>query len=155
MSLVPWKDGKCVVWDATCGDTVAPSHVEGSARQAGRVAEVRATQKKNKYKHIGEDHMFVPFSVETLGPWCEEAKRFVKEVGRRLVDCTGERRAAAFFSERISLSIQRGNAAAVMGTVAGGSRLEEVFFFFFFFRGVSPFPVAPPLLFFFLFSSFL
>ncbi|KAI5731208.1 hypothetical protein M8J77_006335 [Diaphorina citri] len=69
MSLVPWKDGKCVVWDATCGDTVAPSHIEISARHAGRVAETRASQKKTKYKQIVEDDLFVPFSVENLKPW--------------------------------------------------------------------------------------
>lgn len=128
MSLVPWKDGKCVVWDATCGDTVAPSHIEISARHAGRVAETRASQKKTKYKQIVEDYLFVPFSVETLGPWSESTKKFTKDIGRRLIERSGDRRAAAFLTQRISLAIQRGNSAAAMGTLPMGSSLDEMFY---------------------------
>ena len=27
MTMYPWKSGKCLLWDFTCGDTLAPSHL--------------------------------------------------------------------------------------------------------------------------------
>ncbi|XP_008479260.1 uncharacterized protein LOC103516087 isoform X1 [Diaphorina citri] len=67
-----------------------------------------------------EDYLFVPFSVETLGPWSESTKKFTKDIGRRLIERSGDRRAAEFLTQRISLAIQRGNSAAAMGTLPMG-----------------------------------
>jgi hypothetical protein len=35
-----------------------------------------------------------------------------------------------YFQQRVSIAIQRGNAASVLGTVAKSSGLEEVFYLF-------------------------
>ena len=37
-SLFPWSRGKCLLWDFTCGDTLAPSHVDQSSKAPGKVA---------------------------------------------------------------------------------------------------------------------
>ena len=37
-SLVPWKRGKVLVWDATCEDTFAPSYISKAAMAAGLIA---------------------------------------------------------------------------------------------------------------------
>ena len=42
---------------------------------------------------------------------------FVKELGRRLVTITREKREATFLTQRISLAIQSGNAMACRGTL--------------------------------------
>ncbi|XP_072947093.1 uncharacterized protein [Epargyreus clarus] len=39
MTLVPWKQGRSLVWDATCVDTLAPSHISVTSTHAGGVAE--------------------------------------------------------------------------------------------------------------------
>ena len=39
MSIIPWKRGKVLVWDATCPDTLAPSYITLASREAGAVAE--------------------------------------------------------------------------------------------------------------------
>ena len=36
--MVPWKSGNLLVWDATCSDTYAPSHLAQSTMAAGAVA---------------------------------------------------------------------------------------------------------------------
>ena len=36
--MVPWKEGKPLVWDATCRDTLAPSHLSTAERGPGLVA---------------------------------------------------------------------------------------------------------------------
>jgi hypothetical protein len=57
---------------------------------------------------------------------CGSAKAFITDVGKGLVDKTGDRKAIAFLKQRISLAIQRRNLATVMGTLLGSSNLEEV-----------------------------
>ena len=39
MSLYPWKNGKCLVWDFTCSDTMASSYIVNSAKKAGKAAK--------------------------------------------------------------------------------------------------------------------
>ncbi|XP_073966077.1 uncharacterized protein [Choristoneura fumiferana] len=38
-TLVPWKLGKALVWDATCVDTFAQSHIQATHSQAGAAAD--------------------------------------------------------------------------------------------------------------------
>jgi len=62
-------------------------------------------------------HTFVPVAIETLGAWGSEAQSLVEEIGRRLVVATGEVRSALFLRQRIDVALQRGNAAAILGTL--------------------------------------
>ena len=43
---------------------------------------------------------------------------FVNEVGKRISSVTGDPRAASFLRQRLSIAVQRGNAAAVLGILA-------------------------------------
>ena len=45
MTLIPWKAGKCSLWDVTVIDTIAQSHVSQSSQCAGSAAELAATRK--------------------------------------------------------------------------------------------------------------
>ena len=49
MTLIPWKAGKCALWDFTVIDTVAQSYVSQSSLCAGSTAELAATRKSFKY----------------------------------------------------------------------------------------------------------
>ena len=66
-TLVLWQCGKVLVWDATCPDTLAPSHSALATREAGGVAEDAEHKKKQKYMHLLPSYHFVPIAVETLG----------------------------------------------------------------------------------------
>ena len=52
-SIVPWKCGQLLVWDATCTDTLAPSYSTIAAHQVGAVAQQAEDRKMHKYKHLG------------------------------------------------------------------------------------------------------
>ena len=39
MTMLPWKNGKCLLWDYTCSDTLAPSNLNASAKEAGKAAK--------------------------------------------------------------------------------------------------------------------
>lgn len=128
MTLVPWSDGKCLVWDATCGDTFAPSHLPGTAQKAGAAASALENLKRRKYAVLSRDYIFEPFGVETMGPWGPGAHKIFKYLSKRLVDASGDQRAGSFLGQRISIAIQRGNAASLLGTLPIDSDLREIFY---------------------------
>jgi hypothetical protein len=119
LTLVPWQNGKCLLWDATCVSTFAASHIGRTNRAAGAAAELAADRKREKYSGL-VGYLFVPLAVETTGCWCTEAKSFLNEVGRRLRDRGLDPRSGSFLVQRLSIAVQRGNAASVMGTFAPG-----------------------------------
>ncbi len=42
---------------------------------------------------------------------------FVKELGGRVVRVTGDQKSSHYLLQRLSVAVQRGNAASVMGTI--------------------------------------
>ena len=118
ITVVPWKRGRVLVWDATCPDTYAPSYVSLATREAGAVADLAEQNKSRKYSHLAVSHHFVPIAIETSGVMGSGALTFFRDLGRRLKLESGEPRALHFLLQRLSVAIQRGNAAAVLGNSA-------------------------------------
>ena len=116
-TLIPWKQGKCLVWDVTCVNTIARSHVSNAASQAGLPGIAAETKKKKKYSCLGNDKIFVPIALETLGSWGPEANNFITKVGRRLHLATGDPRSVSFLRQKISIAVQRGNAMCISGSL--------------------------------------
>ncbi|KAI5634065.1 histone deacetylase domain-containing protein [Phthorimaea operculella] len=127
LSLVPWEKGRSLLWDATCVSTYAASHLPRTTREAGSAAEYAAAQKHVKYSELTRNYIFVPFAVETGGPWAKEAKKFARELGRRLRDRGCDPRSGAYLIQHISLAIQRGNAAGIMGTFEPGNGVQDAY----------------------------
>ena len=125
LTLVPWREGKSLIWDSTCVDTVAPSHLPSTSKIAGSAAESAARNKSNKYSNLADNYIFVPFAVETLGPWCREAKALISTIGRCLVQLSGDPRSSEFLRQRISIAIQRGNAVSILATFPESSILTK------------------------------
>jgi len=116
-TLIPWSRGRCLLWDATTPDTLAPSHFQGSANQAGTAALTAEVAKRHKYAPLLAAHDFVPVAIETLGVWGPQAADLVSSLGKIIANVTGELRSGAFLKQRLSLAVQRGNAIAAMGTL--------------------------------------
>ncbi|XP_069360016.1 uncharacterized protein [Maniola hyperantus] len=117
MTLVPWKMGRSLVWDATCVDTLAASHIQATSSMAGAAAISAEQAKRRKYENLDGSFVFVPFGVETLGPWGPGARALFEEIAKRVIESTGDPRAGSYLGQRISLAIQRGNAASILGTM--------------------------------------
>jgi hypothetical protein len=55
-----------------------------------------------------------------------ECKTFIDFIGAKLIVGFGDSRAKFFLYQRISLAIQRGNAASILDTLPYATPLEEV-----------------------------
>ena len=84
MTNIPWSHGRHLVWDYTCPDTLAPSHLQATSIEAGSAAKTAEVRKVAKYQTLAIYYTFVPIAIETLGPIGPEAKTFLLELGRRL-----------------------------------------------------------------------
>ena len=115
VTLAPWSSGRPLVWDATCPDTFAPSHRGHATRSAGCVGEQAEGKKAEKYAHLAPAYLFQPVAIETSGAIGSRSRAFLRELGRRVGAQTGEARSTSYLFQRLSVAIQRGNAAAVMG----------------------------------------
>src|SRR6267154_294144 len=69
--------------------------------------------KPRKYDELTRTHIFVPVAVETLGAWCQEGLNWLEEIGRRVSSVTGDQRETFFLFQRLSVAVQRGNAASI------------------------------------------
>jgi hypothetical protein len=125
LTMVPWKRGKSLIWDFTCVDTFAPSHLASTSERPGRAAEEAALRKTRKYEYLGQQFLFLPVAVETSGVWDPDGLRFLREVGVRVAAVTGDKRASNFLLQRMSIAIQRGNVSAVLGSLPRGAKWEE------------------------------
>ena len=117
VTMVPWARGRCMAWDVTDPDTLAPSHVQATVASAGAAASSSEALKSAKCADLAATHTFISRAFETLGSWGEHARHFVAELGRRTLAVTGDSRETAFLRQRISVAIQRGNALAYAGTL--------------------------------------
>ena len=52
ITVMPWKDGKLLMWDATCPDTFASSYVALATSEAGAVAAHAEVRKCDKYRRV-------------------------------------------------------------------------------------------------------
>uniref|UniRef100_A0A8D9BG78 Uncharacterized protein n=2 Tax=Cacopsylla melanoneura TaxID=428564 RepID=A0A8D9BG78_9HEMI len=101
---------------------------EKTSLQAGAAAEEANKKKISKYSFISaQNYIFQALAFETLGPFSADTKKFLNKVGLALVQLTGNQKARAYLFQRISLAIQRGNAASVLGTLPSTLQLEELF----------------------------
>jgi len=127
-TLIPWKQGRCLVWDFTCVNTIARSHIGTSSTKAGSLSAAAEEKKRKKYSSLSDTFLFTPIAVETLGPWGPDAMRFVGELGRRLSMATGDPRSGAFLKQKISMAVQRGNASCISGSFPRCSAISEDFY---------------------------
>jgi len=58
-----------------------------------------------------------------------------RDIGRRIPVATGEQRSTEFLFQRLSIAVQRGNAASVVGTASSDCCLDDVFYLWCFFNG--------------------
>jgi hypothetical protein len=128
LSVLPWANGRCLVWDFTCPDTLAVSHLNRAVLSPSAVANDAEHRKTMKYRSLASLYRFTPIAVETLGALGDEASAFFGDLGRRIASVTAEPRSSQFLMQRLSVALQRGNAACILGTVPSSHGLDDLFY---------------------------
>ena len=129
LTLLPWSQGRSLCWDYTCSDTMAPSHVPQTSKEAGQAAIKADKKKEDHYADLATSgYIIMPVASETLGSWSPVGRKFIEEVGKRMAESTGEKRSTTFLFQSIGIAIQRGNAASVAGTVPRHKTLDELYY---------------------------
>lgn len=113
MTTFPLRCGKPVLWDFTCVDTFSSSHIIDSAIEAGSTANAAEEAKIRKYSNLNSQYFFQPVAVETSGAYGCLTKQFVKFVGSKITENTGDPRETLWLQQRIAVAIIRGNALSV------------------------------------------
>ena len=116
------------MWDYTCRDTVAPSNIDLSSQEAGKAATKAEADKLSKYTDLTRNYTVIPVAMETLGSWGQIGLKFVKDIGQRIQDNTGERRATSYLLQSVGIATQRGNAISIRGTIPDVKSLDELFY---------------------------
>ena len=60
-----------------------------------------------------------------MGP---TGKKFINEIGTRIVESTGEKRARYFLFQALSMATQRGNVASILGTTPNVKKMDEIYY---------------------------
>ena len=118
LTLIPFEQGRSLIWDGTVTDTLTPSSVSHGSCRASWAATQAETAKLRKYQKLQQAYVFFPLAFETLGGPGPRTKQLLDKVGDLLERSTGDPRSGEFLRQRLSLDIQRGNAASVLGTLA-------------------------------------
>ena len=71
--------------------------------------------KLSKFEAIRKDYHLIPIAVEIFGAWGPKRLRFIKSLGQKIQNLTGEKRSTFYFFQSISMSIQRGNMTSILG----------------------------------------
>ena len=104
--------------------TLAATYLTSASTTAGSVAEGAASRKDNKYFAVAQSHVFVPLTMDTLGPINFKGLKFLSELCIRLTAATDDPREASFLFQRISILIQRFNAVCFQGTFTQPEEVE-------------------------------
>jgi hypothetical protein len=125
VTLIPWTRGDCLAWDVTAVDALAPSNVTRSASTPSSAATAAEERKTAKYEElVSRGYIFQPVAFEVQGRPGPSTENFLNTLGAKLKLATHNKKAHSQLLQRLSVAIQIGNAACVMGTMPQHSREE-------------------------------
>jgi hypothetical protein len=101
LSLIPWREGRCLVWDVTVADIITASYLHSTSVYAGSAAESAARRKETKYTELSHRYEFVPIAMETHGPLDTKAASFLSELGRRITIATPDMQETSHLFQRL------------------------------------------------------
>ena len=116
VTVFPYSQGKCLVWDATCVDTYSASSLVDAAISPGSAAATAEDGKRRKYASLVDRYQFEPVALETTGVVGTSTKAFLQRLGKRISAQSGDRRETSWLFERLSLAVVRGNSASILAT---------------------------------------
>ena len=107
ITTFPWKHGKCLIWDATVVDSFSKSHIIASSIKSGSSAKSAEILKSRKYQNLVGNFHYQPVAFETTSCCKASTSSFVDELGRKVIEASGDSLEAVWLRQKISLAIAR------------------------------------------------
>ena len=128
--MIPWEMGKQLVWDVTVVDALAPGRLnQGSLFNPGTTATEAEARKIEKYRELTDNgYIFQPMALEVQCSLGESSETFITRLCKMLCRSHDDQRADSFLKQRISMALQIGNAAFVLGTLSDRDAFEEIYY---------------------------
>jgi len=106
---------------------LAPSHVRSTSVTAAAAASHAEGEKHAEYANLAHQYIIQPVAIETLGSIGPESRVFLNKLCKLLIAKTGNLKegASAYFRQRISIAMARGNCASVVGSLPDGAGIYE------------------------------
>ena len=83
------------------------------------MAAVAEERKLEKYSCLAPSHTIVPVAIETLGAFGPQSLAFLKDLGKRIQQRTGEDKAGHYLLQQLSVAVQRGNYISISDSLGG------------------------------------
>ena len=128
VTMIPWEMGKQLVWDVTVVNALAPSRLnQGSLCNPGTTATEAEARKIEKNRELTDNgYIFQPVALEVQGSLGESIEIFITRLCKMLCRSHDNQRAGSFLKQQISMALQIGNAACVLGTVSDKDAFEGI-----------------------------
>ena len=128
VTMIPWEMGKQLVWDVTVVDALAPSRLnQGSLCKPGTTATEAEARKIEKYHEL-IDNGYKAVALEVQGSLGESSEIFITRLCKMICHSHDDQRAGSFLEQWISMDLQIGNAAGVLGTLSDRDASEEIYY---------------------------
>ena len=110
-------------------DALAPSRLnQGSLCNPGTTATEAEARKIEKYRElIDNGYIFQRVALEVQGSLGGRSEIFITRLCKMLCRSHDDQRAGSFLKQRISMTLQIGNAVCVLGTVSDRDAFEEIY----------------------------
>ena len=97
--------------------------------QPGTTATEAQVRKIERFCELLDNgYNFQPVALEVQGSLGESSEIFITRLCKMLCRSHDDQRAGSFSKQRISMALQIGNAACVLGTVSDRDAFEEFFY---------------------------
>ena len=127
LTLIPFKLGRQLVWDATCRDTFCQSYVHLTSKTPGKAAEKGEDDKLKKYEELSHRYIVQPVAMETMGAWGQSSLKFIEEIGSRITLVTGDKRETSHLLQQLGIAVQKGNAISLRGCFSSEKAFHDLF----------------------------
>uniref|UniRef100_A0A1X7TN01 Uncharacterized protein n=1 Tax=Amphimedon queenslandica TaxID=400682 RepID=A0A1X7TN01_AMPQE len=126
MTLIPWENGKPLLWDATVPDSLAVSYRSQAIAATGAVAAFAESRKMSKYTNLPQSLLFCPLAIESLGALGPRSRHLIHHLDRRIRHLMGEENSTSYLLQRLSVAVQRGNTSLIRDSLPLGPSLTLV-----------------------------
>ena len=103
------------MWDVICLDSYAPFNITMASHEAGSVANLAASKKRNLYNELAINHHFQLIAFASTGALGSDALDFIHDLAKCTRLISSDPLSYLKLCQQVSVCIQNFNAVSVLG----------------------------------------